>query len=62
MILMADRSIIAITSMYFFKALKLCNLLRDLSEISRGEGVKSGGGSHFFQLSKRGGSDKIKSP
>ena len=37
------------------------SLFRDLSEISRGEGVESGGGSHFFQLSKRGGSEGIES-
>ena len=40
-----------------------CTSLRDLSEISwGGRGVESGGGLHFFQLSKRGGSDKIESP
>jgi len=33
-------------------------LLRDLSDISRGEGVESGGGSYFFQLSNRAGSEK----
>ena len=52
MILMADRSIIAITSMYFFKALKLCNLLGDLSEISRGGGIR--GRVTFFSALKKG--------
>ena len=54
MILMADRSIIAITSMYFFKALKLCNLLRDLSEISREGGGEIRGRVTFFSALKKG--------